>query len=322
VKSHGLKSVLPFILDKMDYTIYINQYLDNELSPEERQAFETALASDEILQKNLSQEQAIREQFEFEKTKLGVLALHEQKKKKAEQERLIQQQFDYQKTQAEVLALHERKKTAQNKATTVVSETPKVAKMVSISWRRYAIAASLIGVAIIGAWQFNQKNNSQGIVSQEVTTPKIDVEPQVLPPSDKTIAENKEEFVSNKPAKKVQKPADNHDDIKPSNWQNPANAIAFNEFYDKQLRDVRSGTMGANDTDIFEKAKILLKNEKSQAAYDLLITLYEKEPNDAEFTLFLALASYKLNKIPEAIELLKSLKEKNLDVKAFLERIK
>ncbi len=321
----------------MDYTIYINQYLDNELSPEERQAFEIALTSDEALQKNLSQEQTIREQFEFEKTKRNVLALHEQKKKKAEQERLIQKQFDYQKTQAEVLALHERKKADQNKGTTVVSETPKAAKVISMNWQRYAIAASLIGVVMIGAWQFNQNKNSQVFVNQEVIKSSESTNSQITTPSDKTVDAKKEEFVTTETPKKrrssnnstetIRKENSSNDIKGPKsskstiNWQNPANAIAFNEFYDNQLMDVRRGTMGAADTDIFEKAKILLKNEKSQAAYDLLTTLREKDSNEAEFTLFLALASYKLNKIPEAIELLESLKEKNDDVKTFLKKI-
>jgi hypothetical protein len=309
----------------MDYTIYIDQYLDNELSPEERQAFETALASDETLQKNLSQEQAIREQFAFEKTKLSVLALHQQKKKKAEQERLIQEQFDFEKTKKEVLALHERKK-AEKKEATPQKEAKIVAMPQKNNWYRYAIAASMIGLMLTGAWLFIIEPDKPSIPivvippPVEPTTPPLDTTKQ----EEKAIAKHKTPSSENivvvpkKPKQIIQE--------KPQEENlasvNPMLIAAFDNFYTAQMKDVKTEVMSGNDSNTFENATINLKNGKTQAAYKQLATLHEEKPNDADVILFFALAAYKMDKKEEAIKLLESIKEKNKDVAEFLEKIK
>jgi hypothetical protein len=94
----------------MNYIEYINKYLDKELDGADNAGFEEALITDEILQKALAQESAIRELFTYETIRRKALALHGCKKKEAELEKSIAEQFEYERIRKKTLTLHEKKK--------------------------------------------------------------------------------------------------------------------------------------------------------------------------------------------------------------------
>lgn len=98
----------------------IEAYLDDSLDVADKLAFETALNNDENLRKELAKEKAIRAvQYQINKNAL-------------------------------------RKRLEQLNATETSNSS---AKVISMSWRKYALAASVIGLILFSYLLFDSKNN-------------------------------------------------------------------------------------------------------------------------------------------------------------------
>jgi hypothetical protein len=331
----------------MNYLDLLDEYLDQTLSAEQQQAFDAALATDAVLQNALVQEQAIRAQFAYQKTKQKVLLLQEKMKKEAAFDKALQEQFDYKKTEQKVLALQEKMKSEKK----TVSEPTPVAKVIAMpqeilhkvaspadpmqliprrnNFYRWAAAASVIGLGVC-LFLFNQNKTENDETAN--TPPPIEIESPVIEVKKDSIVEKQsiEDKIVSLPEKDKQssniKIPKKQETPKKDDRLSTANPMIdeifrneqFDIFYERQIARVEVQLMNDDKETKFKNAKVQLKKGDYEYALSQLNKLHVENPDSKEVALYLALCHYKMGKNGVAIEFLKGIKVGNSEVEDLL----
>ncbi len=302
----------------MNYIEYISEYLDKDLSDADAIRFEQALTTDEALQKALAQEQAIRQQFEYEAIRQKASALHEFKETELAQDTAIAAQFEYEQIRQKALALRERKKVA------LASEEEKQAHQAKIIplYRRimpYAMAASIAGLIMFGYWNMGKQSIENEVVINPIFIDTIKTETPIVP----LQKIDKEEVVGKiKSDNQVEKHKVKRGNLKEERLAstNPlfdenATDIVLNDFCKDELKDMNMEVMGSENE---KSAATFLKKGQYNEAEELLLAQTEK--NDDTFFL-LALVAIKKKENQKAIKFLQGIKKKSNEVKEVLEKV-